>query len=753
MTMATATTTRSLVLCLLLLIHLVMIRVSAEAAAAASCRNVPRTLQRQAARPAAPDVAAFLKPLIVPTKTNNNQHQQQQPRQQNQIRNFGLHRNQPVLQNLQQNLFSKRTIYDVGSVDSSSRILHRSYSFAARRSMSSKNGEDIDTNDINENDGFFAPNVMDFESMGITSPVLLQRLQAMGMQRPTAVQAAAFQAMDTTSRRTGSRGGGGGGGNAIQDVTIGSETGSGKTLAYLLPLINDILERKAAAAASSDSGGLGYDYARAIILVPNKELVQQLVRMALPLAGGTGLSSLVYGNIGNDASSSFKGNGDHDNVPSHERVRLAIFPGGLAELVDFQPFRQRLMANAEPVDLILSTPASLGPLGLTPKNIDMFADIPTLVVDEADMLLDGGYIRDLENVLLGFRRADRLVVNNASWGPKKSSGSEEVASSSSSSLMSFMGTARTQHVFVAATLPDFGLRSVDAYLQKRFPHAVRVTMAGMHQARHSGLQSQTVWIAEESKKGRMQQLAELLKTSPSQSSSSSSSGGGGGLSGAKVMVFLNSVDDVEGASQALSRSGIVALPYHAKLSLEERTKTLDRFRRYKSSSSNKNDNAKKKNNDDSAVAILVCTDLAARGLDVPGVDVVVQLQFATNVVSHLHRMGRCGRRVLDVSSGNNANVVGEGRGIVFYGETEKDLVRAVQNAEAQQESMVLEGSEVDPTVQGEGEDDEDVDSSTATAETVGSVKNAFSRKRGFTKKLKKLKREAVIEGGAEREAV
>jgi len=109
--------------------------------------------------------------------------------------------------------------------------------------------------------------------------------------------------------------------------------------------------------------------------------------------------------------------------------------------------------------------------------------------------------------------------------------------------------------------------------------------------------------------------------------------------------------------------------------------------------------------------ILVCTDLASRGLDVPGVTAVVQLQFAGNVVAHLHRMGRCGR------AGNK-----NGKGIIFYGPMEKDLVEVVQEAETQQEKMKLKGDVLD-------EEDK-----------KGTVKNAFSRKRGFTKKRKKERR-------------
>lgn len=526
-------------------------------------------------------------------------------------------------------------------------------SYAQSRLFSTGGAEDdsFSSKDEARNNGFFAEEI-DFATMGVKSPILLQRIQALGFSRPTSVQAAAFGDISSGS------------GN----VTVGAETGSGKTLAYLAPLIDDILQRKAAAEQADDPG---YDYARAVILVPNKELVQQVVRMAMPLSGGK--QSLVYGGKSlSDPSLIQKGN--DEAVPERELIRIAILPGGLNDPLDFPPFRNSvgLGGKEPPVDLVISTPATIGPLGLKPKHIDMFADIQTLVIDEADMLLDGGYLRQLENVLMGFRRADRLQVD-ASLGAKK-----------------------TQHVFVAATLPDMGLRSVDAYLEKKFPTATRITTAGMHNARHYGLSQTTLWIDQDSKKARMEQFVELCKQSPDE----------GGLKGEKVMVFLNSVDDVEGASQALNRAGMNSLPYHAKIKLGERTETLERFRKYDRDAPP----------DDETVPILVCTDLASRGLDLPGVNTVVQLQFAGNVVSHLHRMGRCGR------AGKQT-----GRGIVFYGDKERELVEVVREAEEQQESMVLEGEVV------ETEEDED--------NQAGKVQKAFSRKRGFTKKLKKIRRD------------
>ena len=356
---------------------------------------------------------------------------------------------------------------------------------------------------------FFAPDGETFESMGVRSPILLERIKnGLKLDRPSAVQAAAYKAIV--------EGG---------DVTIGAETGSGKTLAYLLPLIDDILQLKSQMGDDQDEDDeddddqddfLGYDYCRAVILVPNKELVNQVVRMATILCGGP---QCVVSNRGSTPATA--ANTDPAQQPDERSlVRLAILPGGLKSPEDFRPFREsRGLGGGDepPVDVIVTTPAALAPFGVKPKHIDMFADISTLVIDEADMLLDGGYIRPLEDVMIGFRRADKLDDSYR--------------------------VGRTQNVFVAATLPDMGLRSVDAYLQKRFPYATRVTMAGMHNAKHYGLREPTVWIEQEENRERMIQLVQLLQTPPSSDKN--------GLAGEKVMVFLNSVTDVDGAYSAL----------------------------------------------------------------------------------------------------------------------------------------------------------------------------------------------------------
>lgn len=430
--------------------------------------------------------------------------------------------------------------------------------------------------------------------------------------------------------------------------------------------MDDILQRKQRQADAADEEGkhLGYDFARAMILVPNKELVQQVARMAMALSGGR--SSLIGGGV---AAPILEGLPKEEEVAKKDTVRIAIMPGNLKEPKDFQAFRHALSGSEAPVDLVISTPAAVSPLGLSPKNIDMFADIATLILDEADMLLDGGYIRALEHVLMGFRRADKLDAVHK--------------------------VPKTQHVFVAATLPDYGLRSVDAFIRKRFPKTTRVTLDGMHNARHYGLSQPTVWKELESKKERLEYFRELLAQDPSE----------GGLKGHKLMLFVNSGDDVEAVHAALEDTGQQCLPYHAKMSLDERTKNLDQFRQYTENGSD-------------GVQILVCTDLASRGVDIPDVRAVVQLQFAGNVVAHLHRMGRCGR------AGQRT-----GRGVVFYNEKERELVEVVRAAEEQQETMTLQGNDV-LEIDEEGE-----------VIKAGTVKKAFSRKRGFTKKRKKERQE------------
>ncbi|ONM54767.1 DEAD-box ATP-dependent RNA helicase 22 [Zea mays] len=149
----------------------------------------------------------------------------------------------------------------------------------------------------------------------------------------------------------------------------------------------------------------------------------------------------------------------------------------------------------------------------------------------------------------------------------------------------------------------------------------------------------------------------------------------------RTMVFTNTVDAANSVSDILHRVGIPCILYHRESSLKERANNLQSFR----------ENG----------GVLVCTDAAARGLDVPNVSHVIQAEFAACAVDFLHRVGRTAR------AGQSGIVTS------LYTEANRDLVRAVRQAE----------------------------------ELAQPVEGAFSRKRSFRNKLKKQalqKREALL---------
>ena len=145
----------------------------------------------------------------------------------------------------------------------------------------------------------------------------------------------------------------------------------------------------------------------------------------------------------------------------------------------------------------------------------------------------------------------------------------------------------------------------------------------------------------------------------------------------QTMVFVNTADAASRLAIELERAGVASAEYHKFVSDAEKQESLRRFR-------------------EEEVAVLVCTDHASRGLDLPNVRHVVQAEFAGNVVQYLHRIGRASR----------AGVLGKATNI--YDDRSADLV-----------SSILSDS-----------DEKKIDQS-------------FSRRRGFRQKIKKEYRRAT----------
>ena len=129
---------------------------------------------------------------------------------------------------------------------------------------------------------------------------------------------------------------------------------------------------------------------------------------------------------------------------------------------------------------------------------------------------------------------------------------------------------------------------------------------------------------------------------------------------ALTIVFCNTVQSAQAAQHALAEAGLPSLAYHGDLNSAARSENLERFRTTGEGGT-------------SAARILVCTDLAARGLDIPEVDHVVMFDFPLNPLDYLHRSGRTARGV----SGDR---LGNGRVTALVAKRDKVLATAIEQA-------------------------------------------------------------------------
>ena len=129
---------------------------------------------------------------------------------------------------------------------------------------------------------------------------------------------------------------------------------------------------------------------------------------------------------------------------------------------------------------------------------------------------------------------------------------------------------------------------------------------------------------------------------------------------ALTIVFCNTVNSARAAQHALAEAGLPSLAYHGDLNSLARSENLDRFRSAGEGASDE-------------PHIMVCTDLAARGLDIPEVDHVVMFDFPLNALDYLHRSGRTARGV----SGDR---LGNGRVTALVAKRDKVLATAIEHA-------------------------------------------------------------------------
>lgn len=301
---------------------------------------------------------------------------------------------------------------------------------------------------------------------------------------------------------------------AGHDILGLAQTGTGKTLAFGLPLVEHLL-----AAPGKPAPGT----AKALILAPTRELANQIAESLRPLTIGT-------------------------------RVNLATITGGA-------PINRQIKRLAQGTDIVIATPGRL--IDLMDRGAIDLGTVRHLVLDEADQMLDLGFIHALRKI-----------------APQ-------------------LGTPR-QTMLYSATMPRQMEELSRAYLTN--PHRVQVAPPG----KAADKITQSVHFLD--KAAKPAKLREILSRDPD----------------ALTLVFARTKHGAEKLMKGLVADGYNAASIHGNKSQNQRDRAIKGFRNGK-------------------VTVLVATDVAARGIDIPGVACVVNYELPEVPDNYVHRIGRTAR--------------------------------------------------------------------------------------------------------------
>ncbi|MEU4034631.1 DEAD/DEAH box helicase, partial [Streptomyces collinus] len=309
------------------------------------------------------------------------------------------------------------------------------------------------------------------------------------------------------------------------DVIGQAKTGTGKTLGFGLPLLERVTvpaDVEAGRAAPEDLT----DAPQALVVVPTRELCQQVTN-----------DLLTAGKVRN--------------------VRVIAIYGGRA-------YEPQVEALKKGVDVVVGTPGRL--LDLAGQKKLNLKHVKSLVLDEADEMLDLGFLPDVEKII------NMLPV-------------------------------KRQTMLFSATMPGAVIGLARRYMSR--PTHIRATAPDDEGVTVANIK-QFVYRAHNMDKPEM--AARILQAE------------GRGL----AMIFCRTKRTAADIAEQLERRGFASGAVHGDLGQGAREQALRAFRNGK-------------------VDVLVCTDVAARGIDVEGVTHVINYQSPEDEKTYLHRVGRTGR--------------------------------------------------------------------------------------------------------------
>ena len=306
--------------------------------------------------------------------------------------------------------------------------------------------------------------------------------------------------------------------SAIPSVLMGrdiigvAQTGTGKTASFVLPMIDILSEGRSRARMP-----------RSLILEPTRELAQQVSE-----------NFVKYG--------------------KYHKLSMALLIGGVA-------MGDQLTALEKGVDVLIATPGRL--MDLFGRGKIMLNACSLLVIDEADRMLDMGFIPDIEEICTKL-------------------------------------PAVRQTLLFSATMPGPIKKLADRFMTD--PKQIEVARPASTNA------SIAQFIVETSARSKRATLRKLLADPEVKN----------------AIVFCNRKKDVRELADVLKKAGLSAGQIHGDMEQADRIRELDRFK-------------------SGAILVLVASDVAARGLDVPGVSHVINYDVPHHAEDYVHRIGRTGR--------------------------------------------------------------------------------------------------------------
>lgn len=373
---------------------------------------------------------------------------------------------------------------------------------------------------------------MTFEQIGL-HPSLLKALTEAGYTEPTPVQQQAVPAAI-----------------AGRDLLVSSQTGSGKTAAFMLPALHkfageippDHPAERPSSRSRNDRPRFQAAKPKMLVLTPTRELALQVTE-----------ATVKYGTF-------------------MRRIRTVSILGGM-------PYPKQMELLSRNPEILVATPGRL--IDHMQSGKINFSDLQILVLDEADRMLDMGFIDDIEKIVAGT-------------------------------------PATRQTMLFSATLDG-----VVGNMAKRITNDPLVIQIAGSSAKHENITQRLHFVDDLSHKNRL--LDHLLRDETLD----------------QAVIFTATKRDADAIADRLTIAGFAAAALHGDMHQGARNRTLDGLRRGR-------------------VQVLVATDVAARGIDVPAITHVFNYdlpKFAEDYVHRIGRTGRAGRNGVAISLVNHAEHV------------------------------------------------------------------------------------------------